>query len=228
MVKGFLPGVGQTPPFGFGAPFGTPFGGGTAPGVLFQRTGEDGNPKWLLTAQQNFIQATCMDYSRWPDVWGRVHGWLEELYSRVKTSELSLFSISLHYLDNFLAELPIDPDAFAKMFNGESEYLPPRMRQNEALWHVNQGWYREVREPISGRQLTTINIGTQQPVGHAQLTLTIDHLMRYEVEDGSPPLFDRDGGEPLIVRVMENLHEQNKALFRSLLTREMQERINLA
>jgi hypothetical protein len=79
-VREFLPGT-QTieagPPPGF--PHGVPFS--PVPiGIIFQRVKPDATPAWLLTAQQNFINAQCMEYSRWVEVWGRVRAWLSQLY----------------------------------------------------------------------------------------------------------------------------------------------------
>ena len=223
-VKEFLPGtasIGRPLP-GFPLP-GLPFSRFPA-GIVFQRVKPDATPAWMLTAQQNFITAQCMDYTRWVDVWGRVRTWLDDLYRLVKTPDLLLTSISLQYKDQFSAAQPLDDDVLEKLFRGDSQYLPPRIFQNKELWHVGQGWYLPATEPVVGRKLNVLNIATRQ-TGNS-IVLVIDHLFRYDVE-GDPPLFTDRGGGALIDVVMEDLHAQNKSLLRNLLNAQMVARIRL-
>lgn len=196
-------------------------------GIIFQRVKPDATPSWLLTAQQNTIAAQCMEYTRWADVWRRVRTWFSQLYSLVKSPDLSLNSISLQYKDQFSATKPLDGDILEKLFRTDTPYLPPRTFKNRELWHVHQGWYLPITEPIyiSGRKLNVLNISTQDP--GTSIALTVDHLFRYEIDDGDPPLFTNGDGSALIDVVIEDLHAQNKSLLRNLLSAQMARRIRL-
>jgi uncharacterized protein (TIGR04255 family) len=229
-VKDFLPGTssfgGSLP--GFAVPAVSLLGlqfPSLPTGIIFQRVNPDATPAWTLTAQQNFITAQCMAYTRWADVWGRIRAWLSQLYGLVKSSDLLLSSISLQYKDQFSAAKPLDGDILEKLFKTDTPYLPPRTFQNQELWHVHQGWYLPATQPIVGRKLNVLNIGTQD--SGASIVLTIDHLFRYETDDGDPPLFTNRDGSALIDIVMEDLHAQNKSLLRHLLSAQMARRIRL-
>ena len=230
VVKDFLPGT---------ASIGGPFPGFVPPGfslaglpfpsvptgIVFQRVKPDATPAWMLTAQQNSITAQCMDYTRWADVWGRVRTWFSHLYNLVKSTDLLISSVSLQYKDQFSATKPLDADALEQLLRIGTQYLPARTFQNKELWHVNQGWYLPVIEPISGRQLNVLNMATRDS-GDAIL-LIIDQLFRYEIDDRTLSLFTDHADRLLIDVVMEDLHTQNKSLLRDLLTAQMAGRIRL-
>jgi uncharacterized protein (TIGR04255 family) len=226
-VKAFLPGIAtfpRLPPAILAALRTAP--AGMPAGIVFQRVQPDGTPSWILTAQQNFIAAHCMEYSRWVEVWGKIRVWLKGLYDHVKSPELAVVSISLQYVDQFLADEPLDDDAISKCFRIGTEYLPARAFSNKDLWHVNQGWFELTADPLPGKQLQVINISTQNISN--QIGLNIDHLMRHDVEDANPPLFALSpDGKTLIDRLMDTLHETNKSFLRSLLTPEMANLIHL-
>jgi uncharacterized protein (TIGR04255 family) len=194
-------------------------------GIIFQRVKPDATPSWLLTAQQNFIAAECSEYTRWEDTWGRVRTWLRDLYTLVKDSDHLLHSVGLQYKDQFSATKPLDSDVLQKIFQRDTCYLPDRTFQNNELWHVNQGWYQPMDKPMSGRQLNVINITTQDV--NDVIILNIDHLLRYEMDDGDPPLFANQVGSALIDIVMEDMHARNKSFLRRLLSAEMAKRIKL-
>jgi hypothetical protein len=80
-------------------------------------------------------------------------------------------------------------------------------------------------KPMSGRQLNVINITTQDV--NDVIILNIDHLLRYEMDDGDPPLFANQVGSALIDIVMEDMHARNKSFLRGLLSAEMAKRIKL-
>jgi uncharacterized protein (TIGR04255 family) len=224
-VKDFLPGL--TSLGEFPAAFALP-GAQSAllpRGIIFQRVKPDATPSWLLTAQQNFIAAQCSEYTRWVDIWGRVRTWLRDLYTRVKDPDHLLSSVSLQYKDQFSAAKPLDSDALQKLFRTDTRHLPSRTFQNRELWHVNQGWYQPMVDPISGKQLNVINIATQDV--NDVIILNVDHLLRYEMDDGDPPLFADEMGSALIDIVMENMHTQNKRFLRDLLSAEIAKRIKL-
>jgi uncharacterized protein (TIGR04255 family) len=130
-VKEFLPGISTFP--GLPQPLFAALRleqAGMPMGIVFQRVQPDGSPAWMLTAQQNFISAQCMDYTRWADVWGKIRIWLRDLYAQVKTPELKVASLSLQYVDQFHADEPIDEDALDKLLKRDTEYLPTRTFRN--------------------------------------------------------------------------------------------------
>jgi uncharacterized protein (TIGR04255 family) len=226
-VKEFLPGVSVIP----GMPANMLLALTQPPkmvseGIVFQRVKPDGTPAWLLTAQQNFVSAHCMEYTRWEEVWTRVRDWLLDLYLKVKTDELALYSISLQYVDQFLADNPVDDSTLDELFRPETEYLPRRTFKNQSLWHVNQGWYSTTTKPVEGRALNVLNI-TARGV-EDRTVLNIDHLMRCEVKDPRLELFAGDPKKKLLIdSVMEDFHAQNKGVLRDLLSDQMRKLIHL-
>jgi hypothetical protein len=222
-VRDFLPGMtvmGGVPAAGVPA---TLF----VPGVTFQRAKLDATPAWLLTAQGNFISAQCMEYTRWDEVWGRVRIWLRDLYRYVKDGgpDLNLSSVTLQYVDEFSAAVPLDRGALEAVFRLGSEYMPSRVFQNEEQWHVYQGWFRSIKTSISSRQLNNINIVSRQD--DDLIKLAIDHQQRIDLERGDIDLFvDRDNVS-MIDELMVKLHADNKTVIRNLLSVPMCERIGL-
>jgi uncharacterized protein (TIGR04255 family) len=143
----------------------------------------------------------------------------------VKGPDLFITAVTLQYKDQFSAGRPLDSEVLQKLFRLDTEYLPPRTFRNKDLWHVHQGWYLPVTEPVAGHKLTVLNIATRE-AGNS-IVLMIDHMSRYDMDSRGSPLFTDGGGSALIDVVMEDLHGQNKSLLRDLLSLEMAERIRL-
>lgn len=190
-------------------------------GVVFQRVNPDATPQWALTIQHTHIGVNCLRYTRWAEVWARARDLFVAVCERIHEPRLPISNVSLQYINQFVANQPLENSANLRVLRAETRFLPPRFVDNGELWHVHQGWFEQVPEPKPGTKLHVINFGTQKDA--ERITLTIDHLLRLQ-----PDAMDLEfcfGTQ--FAALMERLHDEHKAMLREVLTSEMAESVHL-
>jgi uncharacterized protein (TIGR04255 family) len=190
-------------------------------GIVFQRVKPDATPEWALSIQHTHIGVNCLQYTGWSEVWARARDLFVTVYEQIGAPRLPIGNVSLQYINQFLADHPPASSANLMVLRAGTRFLPPRFVDNGELWHVHQGWFEQVLEPIPGNKLHMINFGTQRDA--ERVTLTIDHLLRVQperldLEFCSGAQFDA---------LMERLHDEHKAMLREVLTSEMADRVHV-
>jgi uncharacterized protein (TIGR04255 family) len=190
-------------------------------GVVFQRVNPDATPQWALTIQHTHIAVNCLRYTRWAEVWARARDLFMAVSVQIGAPRLPISNVSLQYINQFIADQPLENSANLRVLRAETRFLPPRFVDNGELWHVHQGWFEQVLEPIPGSKLHVINFGTQKDA--ERVTLTIDDLLR--VQPDGVDLEFCSGTQ--FAALMEWLHDEHKAMLREVLTSEMADRVRL-
>ena len=141
----------------------------------------------------------------------------------VLSSRQKARSLVLQYSDVFrwIGDDPYD----ARNLLREGDPVPQGIFRRGPIWHLDQGWFVDAQEPVSGRVLQRIHIGSTAEDGQHQVRFTT-HL-RFDLRD--TPDLQGAFAEPnsLVDSLFCRLHKSSKTLLADFLTTEIAQRINL-
>lgn len=194
------------------------------PGVEFAFLQPDGSPTWALKAQANEIIIECRRYSRWKKVWGKalslfldVAPFVDDGGTPFRVTKASLVVQDVFLNKNAYYDLR---ELFSK-----NSIVPTRIYEAGADWHVHMGWFDKVS---AGRVLHNINLdgvsAQQSNSADGVNRVSILHFQQWLPDDVRPigELNPDDLG-----KVMESLHQNNKAHIGEILVQEMSENVSL-
>lgn len=190
--------------------------------VAFKHFDSKGEFDWALRADGNFIAVNCLNYGGgWEVVLPKVHGFLKAAAHKLISTEISVESLALQYIDQFIYEGQIEWYKTSTIFNNESEYLNKKAINAGAFWHIHQGWFDHLKElPI--RILNKLNI-TAAMADKEHLT-TIDHSATLQFKKkitNYKTLFEESiKGKVAIDYYFDLLHQENKKILQNLLNEE--------
>lgn len=194
-------------------------------GITFDRIKPDGNLEWRLRADEQSLFVNCLLYSGWSDVWPRVRGYLSTASEIINLEENPIIAVLLQYIDVFEWAGKKESYQVDELFDLDSSLMVRSVTGKGHLWHLHQGWYRHENLPVDGRLLERVHIdGVEDGAGSP--TVKIDTYMQLQMRH---PQLVRNffGKNDPADHVFGGLHDQNKALLRSVLNKGMAERIGL-
>ena len=198
------------------------------PPVSFVRYRADGNFEWELLILPNAIIMKCSNYLGWNYIWKSVRDVFREV-SEVLTEKSRLVnSVTLQYTDVFLWEGKNKDYDASKLLNLNSEYIPPTIIKNGPLWHLHQGWFRDIENPIDGRLLMRMHLDSLNE--KEKLFVRIENLNRFDFSNQTNSitlnnvLLKEDG---TIDNIFSDLHNWSKISLSEVLHSDLQQKINL-
>lgn len=133
----------------------------------------NGTPQWSVQAIGNLIQVQCFEYTKFTEVWARARKYLLCALEGVEPDML-VNEVGFQVVDRF--EYPAGSAwsdyKMGELFDIESKYLTKNSWNNDALWHVFQGWFEPYAE---GRVLHQLNVSNTITLANQQLCAVIDH-----------------------------------------------------
>lgn len=197
-----------------------------ARGVNFEAIKKDGTLDWRLQAEGNAITVNCLSYSNWAEVWARAKSYLQQAYEIVLGDGKAIRQCVLQYVDVFRWSDDVAQYELSALLNQRSKYLAPKIFGAGPLWHLHQGWFRNIDSPQAGRVLERINLDGVQ-VESAHYNVNIDAYLRLELKE---PISNWDrsvSGSDDIDVIYDWLHLNSKKLVADCLNDEVGNRIGL-
>ncbi len=198
-----------------------------APGVEFAFVRPDGSAIWAMRVFGPEIAVECTRYSRWVRVWGAARNHLSTALTLLSERKVpnSLVRATLVVQDAFSSDE--ENYDLHQLFNA-SELLPASVFQRGANWHAHTGWFDQIG---AGRILHNVNVDAvggapfEGPNG-SKARVAILHLLSASREPANEieAAQDRLGW---LDATMPVLHDKNKLLMDTLLTRPLADRIGL-
>ena len=198
------------------------------PPVSFVRFRADGNIEWELLILPNTILMKCSNYLGWEYTWKSVRDVFCKVSKVLREKSRLANSVVLQYTDVFLWKgRHKDYDA-NKLLNKSSEYIPLTIAKNGPLWHLHQGWFREIKNPIDGKLLMRMHLDSLTE--EEKLFVRIENLNRFDFSNQTniTPLNNLFLDEDRIIdKVFSDLHDLNKNSLREVLHPDLQKKIKL-
>ena len=193
------------------------------PPLSFVRFRADGEVEWRLQLNADAIVVNCCAYTRWKEVWTVARDLFTSVTGVLPSREQKIGAIVLQYSDVFRWSGDDSYDARGLLRQGDS--VPASIFQRGEIWHLDQGWFVDNREPVPGRILQRMSIGST--VENEQPQVRLNTHLRFDLRD--PPDFRAAFVEPtpLADSLFDSLHGSSKTLLADFLTAETAQRINL-
>ena len=206
----------------------------------FSRSNTAGAMEWQMVIAAGRIEIHCTRYTSWATTGGIVKRLLAQIADAAKEESDEIKAIELIYQDQFVWEGPDEGYDTRKLFREGSSDMTERSFAQGPLWHLHQGWMVKPVDALTEEGLlekieisgllvdgaggekkpavittttTRLGHGNENPIARLQIAFNKLQPVREDRRTGSSRL--------------DFLHDRNKALFGSILTREMRERINL-
>ncbi len=194
----------------------------------FVRYRSNGFPEWELSFVFKEITLKCFLYSQWQTVKENVIDVFNKVGFALQNNKQCINSITLQYTDVFNWTGNIDDYDNRKLLNESSSFVPETIINRGPFWHLHQGWFTEVSDPINGRVLTRIHIDAIHE--NNMFLARIENLNRFDIDPSSNNLaFDSNSiiASGVFDTVLESLHCENKKTLGSILHDDIQRRIEL-
>jgi len=196
-------------------------------GWTFERFSPDGRVDRSMLLTSNTLAVTFHNYSRWDDEYAVAANLMNPLLPLIAVSTGGFTGFGLQYLDVF--QITGGPGEFKAemLLRQNSEILPASVFRQKSLWHSHHGYFTDMPDEPSRRKLTVINTDLiDENNGSQQLRILTVHKTIFSV-----PLSDteqiRAADQSPLDAAMHDMHNENKAVLRSLLNDSMLARISL-
>lgn len=196
------------------------------PGISFERIKPNGDLAWRLRCEGNWMFVNCLEYTRWQEAWEIASAHMRSVLEVIGAEKVSIAGTLLQYIDVF--DWTADPKSYdiSELLDLGSDYVPRATSSYGLAWHLHQGWFEPVREPAPGRILHKAHFDAlpEDEAGHP--TVKLDTLLRSDFNDHiSAQTFFDDGSA--LEGMFIDMHNRNKRLLSSLLTKAICEEIEL-
>lgn len=209
---------------GEGAPQAITLPGG--PGISFERIKPNGDLAWRLRCEGNSIFVNCLDYSRWQSAWATASSYIRAVLETVGAEKVSVSGAMLQYIDAF--DWTADPKGYDifQLLDVESQYVPRAAGGYGLAWHLHQGWFVPVNEPVPGRILQKVHFDALPQNETGQPTVRLDTLLRSDFNGriSAQSFFDEKSA---LEEMFIDMHGRNKQLLSSFLTKSVCKKIGL-
>lgn len=185
------------------------------------------HPSMLGAASRaiNVTRASCVaivsDYSRWDQVWTETRRWLLKIASAItRTRPISL--VGLQYTDVF--QWRADPATLHlnEVLLEGSDLLVRNVFKTKNLWHSHHGYFEDREEPMPHQLLENVNVSVTDNNGRRSIQIVTVHRAGLRA-----PIWNADELAGTLDRIMNDLHQRNKAVMGNVLTPEVQQKIKL-
>jgi uncharacterized protein (TIGR04255 family) len=196
------------------------------PGISFERIKPNGDLAWRLRCEGNSIFVNCLEYTRWQDAWTSASGYMRAVLQAVGAERISVAGTLLQYIDVFdWTADPKDYDAF-QLLDAKSEYVPSSIGSYGLAWHLYQGWFVSLRDPVPGRVLQKVHFDALPKNESGHPTVKLDTLLLSEFNGPiSAQTFMEEGSA--LQKMFIDMHKRNKQLLSNFLTKAICESIGL-
>ena len=190
-------------------------------GIHFHgRPTPEGVPSQELQINPSNCVIIINQYTRWASVWDSVQSWLEVVFPEIlpahPVSSLGLQCTDLfHWRGN--PELLVMREIFQ-----ESDYLPKHVFDRKSLWHSHHGFFEDISAPVPCRLLENVNVGWLE--NNKQRSISIQCVHKAEL---SEQVWDIAALKSIFGQILPGLHDRNKKILGSLLTKPVCEKIKL-
>lgn len=194
-----------------------------ANGFVLQRPSSIPNaPLRLINVTRTGILIAINDYTRWNKFKGDIDKYLSILLKPID-SQKAIASIGLQVNDVFLWKSdPVDLK-LDEVFTKDNPYIASNALKISSLWHSHHGYLIDQTEPIKYKQLDNINVSRTEVDGVPHIQILTSHRVTF-----SEPLYKFwSVNKTNFLKILDNLHDSNKLVLRSLLTQTVQDKISL-
>lgn len=195
-------------------------------GVMFDAMKRDGSLDWRLRADDNRLFVNCLSYTRWADVWPTARKFLAAAGDIVVGADNAVTGFILQYIDVF--RWAGDPSTYNvdAMLDRNSTHLPGSIFDCGPLWHLHQGWYRNVTDEPKGRVLERVHLDAVLEEKQVPI-VKVDTYIQLELSQKRSWAAIFTGESPIGDALFDKLHEQDKDILKSILTEDMARRVAL-
>jgi uncharacterized protein (TIGR04255 family) len=191
-------------------------------GVMFDSLKPNGEQKWALLVQPQFLSVTCGEYDKWDETWPRARELLR--ISLPKALEyVPANAAGLQYLNAFLVKGNVREFRAESVLRKGSVLLPPNVFKRTDLWHSNHGFFDEEVPPQQGRTLRTFNVDL---VEHTPDQCTLQ-IVSAHTATLPQPTNDAAALVGRLNELLDGLHIQHKETLGQLLNDDMCQKIGL-
>lgn len=188
-------------------------------GVVFDKLSLNGDIEWALVLNTKAVIVQCNMYTRWNNVWTKVNDLFQLILPVLQDSVVN--KIGVEYLDIFFIN-DIENGWAKNLFKQDSIYISNNIFniQNSLLWHSHHGYFsnRYNDELVLNR----LNIDFLKKEEQNCVEIRAHHSV-----EKSPKKFQEYFNDEVIQNDMTYFHQENKNIFKSLLTDEILRNINL-
>lgn len=203
----------------FGVDGSSPASHGLSGYVFTQRPQPDAGRQVSVTAENCTIMFP--DYTRWDSIFASMQDILKVVLDEVGAHR-ALRSIGLQYVDGFLwNDDPAELD-LREVFNSDF-VIPPHVFEQPGLWHLHHGYFDNFDQPLQHAVLQNINVDMLDTLGGRVLQILGSHKATLAQPLWQPHKKNQD----LFLAMISHLHDLNKKMLRSLLTKKVCQRIKL-
>ncbi|NTG19403.1 TIGR04255 family protein [Agrobacterium rhizogenes] len=193
-------------------------------GVSFDRVNPDGTLAWRLKFDQNNIFVSCLQYTRWADIWPKVQDFLNNACDLAVSEDNLVTSAIMQFIDVFEWEGDKSEYSTGELLNPESRLIPSAVFDRSQFWHLHQGWFDDETARGIARIHQRIDIDGVED-GEGLPIVKIDSYIQHQLHTvkESKAIF----ASGWIEEIFGEMHQEGKRMIASLLTPDMARRIDL-
>lgn len=188
--------------------------------VELQCQNKEGELTWSLQLRRNALVITCYKYTRWDNVISEVLAIVDSIFEFIKNESIRI--IAIEYLDEFNI-LNNSSDWKKELFKEESKYLTQNIFETKDLWHIHQGFFNYITEPLEFRLLSILEIEHQKIVETDTEILFIKTQQKSEFKE----IKILDELKDDLKSIFETNHSKDKEILSELLSNTILNEINL-
>jgi uncharacterized protein (TIGR04255 family) len=192
--------------------------GSAAGGFMLFKAAAAGGVSRSLEVDRTRCVAQVNDYTRWKDVWPEVRKWLAAVITRVGRRNFT--SIGMQFNDVFHWRDRIDTFDPTEVFSAESTLLPSGVLSNKQTWHSHHGYFVNIDTPIESAVLENVNINVVDNLNQRSVIITTVHKAHIN-------MWTWEEIDAMIDKLMEVLHQRNKAALANVLSKAAADSISL-
>lgn len=189
-------------------------------GIVFDRISPKGEIDWALVFNNKSVVVQCNAYTRWNNVFMEVKNLLVLILSAIESSIID--KIGIEYLDVFYIENP-EEQWTKKLFKMNGDYFCNNVFnvKENLLWHSHHGYFsHNTKQEVV---LNRLNVDFLNKDNNFLIEIRTHHSIEKQKEIFVKNYFEHEE----IEKDLEYLHDENKKIFKSLLTDEVLKTINL-
>lgn len=188
----------------------------------------DGSVGAMARISENVISVHWLQYERWAGAKKFVQRVLDLILSRLRGGPLLPSSIGLKFIDQFVCEDEKAYDA-SLLFSADGEFIPKFVYSSGTRWHSHTGSFGVSAEGRDLLMQLNIDSAMQTNGATSRALVNVDHTLslRPVEPDALLPYMGYSGTGLEWTALLDELHERNKSLLKSILHESIQRRIGL-
>lgn len=188
----------------------------------------DGTVAAMARISENVISVHWLQYERWEGARIFVQKTLAKILERVRGGGLAPTSIGLKFIDQFVCLDEAKYDA-KQLFQTENGYIARDLFSVGSRWHSHTGQF--VGELGGDELLMQLNVDSsrQQNADTSRVMVQVDntYMLRSSNPGSLTPYIAYSGTGPEWTSLLNEMHDRNKTLLKTILHDSIQRRIGL-